>query len=265
MNSPPNRIANGYTGLASPFDRITGLGRVGKVALAFVVILLIALLLLGGVFAVGTFFFYDSYASTYSYDVSIDVDGETESVDLLIPLPVYDGEAQLGDVYISERERFEGVDHAVVDTEHGPMLQLEIDKIRDGPHWHTLSLSTQVEIDESIDTKNPRETEPVLSPVELVERDLDETIHDRWPDRVDFDATSTAYIAHSGEDDVEIGISVWYRGGNDWWTFGWNGNYYETSVVGGLDAPDSDGVWVDLHGRHIEGAGNYPTFPPAPS
>lgn len=105
------------------------------------------------------------------------------------------------------------------------MLRIEVAEIREGPHWHTLYVSAQVEADRTIDTRNPRGIEPVLSPAEFVERDLDATIHDRWPDRRDFDASSTAYIEHDGDEDVEIGVSVWYRGANDWWSFGWNGNY----------------------------------------
>lgn len=240
-------------------------GIAGKAAIALAVLLLIVLVILGAVFALGTFFFYDSYSSTYEYDVSLDIDGETENVEIIIPLPVHDEEPQLGEVHISGGDRFEGINHTVVDTEHGPMLQIEIDEVHEGPHWHTLYLSAQVESDRTIDTRNPRGTEPVLSPVELVERELDEPIHDRWPDRADFDATSPAYLEHGGNEDVEIGVSLWYRGGNDWWTFGWNGNYYETSVSGGWDVHNPDGVWIELHGRHTEGAGNYPTFPPAPS
>ena len=245
--------------------RFQNVGFAGKAAIALAVLLLIALLVLGAVFALGTFFFYDSYSSSYEYDLSIDIDGETEAVEILVPLPVHDEEPQLGEVHISGGDRFEGVDHSVVDTEHGSMLQIEIDEVHEGPRWHSLYVSAQVESNRTIDTRNPRGAEPVLSPVELVERDLDEFIHDRWPDRADFDATSPAYLAHGGSEDVEIGVRVWYRGGNDWWSGGWNGNYYETVVSGGWDLQDPDGVWIELHGWHTEGAGSYPRFPPAPS
>ena len=265
MNSRINHLIRGLADLVPSPDRLNRSGLAGKVALALVALLVIGLVLLGGLFALGTFFFYDSYTSSFEYDVSIGVDGATEHAEFLLPLPVYDGEPHLDDVHISGGDRFEGIDHEVVNTEHGPMLRIEIAEVNEGPHWHSLSISAHVESDEIIDTRNPRETEPVLSPVEFLERDLDETIHDRWPDRRDFDASSTAYIGHSGDEDVEIGVSVWYRGGNDWWTGGWNGNYYETSVSGGWDAHDPTGVWIELNGWHTEGGGNYPTFPPAPS
>lgn len=245
--------------------RIQRLGLFGKAAIVLAVFIVIALLLLGGVFALGTFFFYDSYSSTYEYEVSISVDGETENAVFLIPLPVHDGEPQLGELHFTESDRFEGIDHMIVDTEHGAMLRVEVDKVREGPHWHHLWFSAQSESNRTINTLDPRGTEPVLSPAEFVELDLDETIHDRWPDRRDFDASSTAYIEHAGEEDVEIGVSVWYRGGNDWWSFGWNGNYYETAVGGGWDAHDRNGAWIQLTGWHSEGAGNYPRFPPPPS
>ena len=265
MNRRINHLAGGLADLVPSTSRLKGMSFTGKAALALVVLLVIGLLLLGGLFAVGTFFFYDSYSSSYEYDGTIYVDGETEDAEFLVPLPVHDGEPHLGEVHFTDSERFVGIDYAVVDTEHGPMLRIEVDEIREGPHWHSLWFAARVEVDETIDTRNPRGNEPVLSPMDLVERDLDETIHDRWPDRRDFDASSTAYIGHGGDQDVEIGVSVWYRGGNDWWTGGWNGNYYETAVSGGWDANDPDDVWIELQGWHTEGGGNYPSFPPAPS
>ena len=245
--------------------RIQQLGPASKVALALGVVLLIALVVLGGIYALGTLFFYDSYSSSYEYDVSISIDGETEDAVFIVPIGVHDGEAHLGDVHFSESDRFDGIDYTVADTEHGPMLRIEVDEIREAPDWHHLEFTAQVESDRTIDTRSPRGTEPLLSPVERFVRDLDEPHHDRWPDYRNFDATSTAYIEHDGDEDVEIGVSVWYRGGNDWWTFGWNGNWYETAVLANEAAHDPNGVWIELTGWHTEGAGSYPTFPPAPS
>ncbi|MCU4753322.1 hypothetical protein OB919_15270 [Halobacteria archaeon AArc-curdl1] len=144
------------------------------------------------------------------------------------------------------------------------MLQIEIAAVDDGRDvfW----VNAQVDSDRTIETKSPRGSEPVLSPLELVGPEYDDRFQeDRWPDRRSFDATSTAYIEHGGDENVETGVSVSYRGGNDWWTFGWSWNEYETTVGGNQAAHNPDGVWVELTGWHTEGAGRYPTFPPAPS
>ena len=250
--------------MSDRMPRVGNVGLAGLAAIALGVLLVLALVLLGSVFMLGTFLFYDSYASTYEYDVSITIDGETEDAVFIVPLPLHDEDPRIGELHVSGGDRFSGIEHTVVETDNGPMLRVDVDEVREGPRWHTLYLSAQVESDRTIDTRDPREVEPILSPVELLERDLDEPNDDRWPDRRDFDATSTAYIEHGGGEDLDIGVSVWYRGGNDWWSFGWNGNYYETSVWADWTMGDTNGDWIEMHGRHVEGAGSYPTFPPTP-
>ena len=82
--------------------------------------------------------------------------------------------------------------------------------------------------------------------------------------RPTFNATSVAYLEHGGPDDVEIGVLVSYGGANEWWSFGWNGNSYETSVTRNEAPVDAEGEWVQLRGWHTEGAGSYPRIPPTP-
>lgn len=158
MNRRITNFTSGFTDLFPPADRLKGRGLAGKAALALAVLLVIGLLLLGGLFAVGTFLFYNSYSSSYEYDGAIYVDGETEDAEFLVPLPVHNGEPHLGKVHFTESERFVGIEYAVVDTEHGPMLQIEVNEIREGPHWHSLWFSARVEVDEFIDNRNPMET-----------------------------------------------------------------------------------------------------------
>ncbi|WP_418280232.1 hypothetical protein [Halorubrum sp. DTA98] len=236
------------------------------VTLAIVVIalLVVGLIVLGGVYALGTVLFYDSYASSYHYDVSIDVDGETEDAVFLLPVGVHDDRAVLEDVYVADSDRFHGVTHEVVETERGPMVRVEVDEIRAGSD--DLWIDARIESDRTVETRTPRGTEPVLSPLELSEPDPeDESGADRRPDRRNFDATSAAYVEHGGDDDVDFGFIVRYEGINEWWTFGWNWNTYETSVAGNQAPVDPAGEWVTLRGWHTEGAGSYPRFPPAPS
>lgn len=244
--------------------RVNRLGLAGKAAIALGVLLVLTMLLLGGVYALGTVFFYDSYASSYEYDVTIYVDGETENAVFIVPVGVHGEEAYVDELQVTGSARFDGIEHAIVDTEHGPMLRIEIDEIEAGTDvfWMRGSLDS----DRTIETRAPRNTEPVLSPMELIGPEYDERFQDdRFPDRRSFDATSTAYIEHDGSEDVEIGGSTRFRGGNDWWSFGWSWNEYETSVGWNRAAHGPDGVWVELTGWHTEGAGRYPTFPPAPS
>ena len=239
-----------------------------KLAIVAAALLVVVLVAIAGFVGLGTMLFYDSYASSYQYEGSVDVDGATEDVVLLLPVGVHDDEAVVDELYVADSDRFVGVSHEVVETDRGPMLRIEIDEVREGRD--TLWFETRVESDRTIDTRTPRGTEPVLSPVDLSEPEREADEHDdwaadRWPDRRSFDATSPIYVEHGGDDDVSFGVIVRYEGTNEWWSFGWSWNTYETSVAGDVAGTDPEGEWVELRGWHTEGSGTYPRFPPTPS
>ena len=236
-----------------------------KIAIAFGLLVIFGLVILGGVFMLGTFFFYDSYTSAYDYELSVSVDGATDELVILVPVPTMNEEASLDELHISTSDRFSDIDTEVVETQYGPMLRIEIGTVETGDRWHDLFITSRTSSDRTIETKDPRGQEPILAPLELIESQDDGYPDDRWPNRTSFDAISTAYIEHDGGEDVEIGVTVSYRGSNEWWTFGWSGNEYETVVWSDEIARDPTGTWIELRGWHTEGSGRYPTFPPAPS
>lgn len=43
-----------------------------------------------------------------------------------------DGEAHYGGLHVDGGDRFQGIDFTIVDTDHGPMLGIEIGAISDG-------------------------------------------------------------------------------------------------------------------------------------
>ena len=250
--------------LSSLWNRSTA----AKIAIVTAALLVVFLVVIAGFVGLGTALFYDSYESSYQYEGSVNVDGATEDVVVLLPIGVHDGEAVVDELYVADSDRFVGVSHEVVATDHGPMLRIEIDEVREGRD--TLWFDSRIVSDRTIDTRTPRETEPVLSPVELSEPergadDHDDWAADRWSDRRTFDATSPVYVEHGGDDDVSFGVTVRYEGTNEWWTFGWSWNTYETSVAGDVAGTDPEGEWVELRGWHTEGSGTYPRFPPTPS
>lgn len=236
-----------------------------KLAVAVGVLMAVGLLILGGIFSLGTFFFYDSYSSSYYYEGSIYIEGETENAVFVLPVGVHDGEAVVNDLYFAETDRFNGIEHEVIDTQHGPMVRIEVAEVSEGstPLW----FDSVVESEESIGTRQPQSVEPVLSPTELTEPDFnDERVpYDRGPYYRSFDATGQVYVEHGGSEDVEVGFMVSYEGANEWWSFGWNGNRYETALIENREVRDTDGTWIEIRGWHAEGVGSYPRFPPPPS
>lgn len=242
--------------------RRTGLATKAVVFLGLV--LVSGLLVFGGIFALGTVYFYDSYASSYEYEVSISVDEEIVDGEFLLPLPILADEPTLGEIHTTDSDRFDGIETGIVETDHGPMFQLEVAFVSDAPSRHDLWVVAEMDAEQPIETRNPHGNEPLLSPLELRPRHLDDDAEDGLLDRQNFDASSTAHLEHGGEESADIGVLVTHRGGNEWWSFGWNGNWYETTVLANEAPHGPEGEWIELRGSHTEGAGSYPRVPPAP-
>jgi len=236
--------------------------RVGvKIALVLGGVVVLVLLIFGAVYAFGALLFYDSYESSYSYEMTLYVDGSTEDLVLIAPVPVHDDDVDIGELSLyTYEDRVGDWEYAVVDTENGPMLMITISEITGADE---LVFESTVHSDRTIETKAPRGVEPVLSPIYDME-DIDASF-ERRPDTRLYSVTSTAYAEHGGPDDVELSLVLRHEGANTWWTFGWSGNYYETYVTNFGVTPDPAGEWWELEGDHREGAGSYARFgPPLP-
>lgn len=228
------------------------------VVLAAAVVLALAL---GSLYLIGTIFYYDSYSSDYTYELTVDVDGPADEVIVYAPAPVQDGEVQVGELYVWEHAGLGVEDWSfdVVETEHGPMLEVTLSGVEADA---SVDVIGDLESDRTIDTREPRGNEPVLSPMsEVGERPVDT---DRFPDYRAWDVTSTAYVEHSGDEDVTVGIWTSHEGANTWWSGGWGGNYYTSEVSTYDTTPDPDGEWIDLSGSHRQGFGSYGGILPPP-
>lgn len=232
-----------------------------KLAVGVGVLIMVGLLIVAGIYAFGAFLFYDSYETSYTYELELSVDGATEDLVVLVPAPVHDDDVVLGDLSLwTANDRVGDWEYERVDTEHGPMLSISISEIT-GPEQ--LVFASTVHADRTIETKAPRGVEPVLSP--LYDMEEVDSSYERRPDTRRFSVTSVAYAEHGGSDEVKLNIVLRHEGANTWWTFGWSGNYYETYLTSFEVTPDPAGEWWDLQGDHREGAGSYaPYGPPLP-
>ena len=232
-----------------------------KIALALGGVILLGLLAFGALYAFGAVLFYDSYETSYNYELRLSVDGATEDLVVVAPVPAHEGDVDIGEVSLySYDDRVGDWDYEVVETEHGPMLEITVAEVTGAD---TLVFESTVHSDRTIETKEPRGVEPVLSPMYDIE-ELDSS-YERRPDTRRYSVTSVAYAEHGGPDDVTLSLLVRHEGANTWWTFGWSGNYYETYVTSYDVTPDPAGEWMQLEGDHREGAGSYARFgPPLP-
>lgn len=232
-----------------------------KIGIIFVVVLLIPLLVLGGLYVFGAYLFYDSYETTYNYELELSVDGQTEEIVIIAPAPVHNNSVTLGELSLwTSENRVDDWESDIIETDHGPMLRISISGVT-GPDQ--LMFTSTVYSNRTIETKAPRGVEPVLSPLyDIEERD---SSFERRPDTRLYDSTSMMYAEHSGSDALTLDVVIRHEGANTWWTFGWSGNYYETYLTSFGVTPDSAGEWWEIRGDHREGVGSYARFgPPLP-
>ena len=248
-------------GLSTRVDAISEQHIGVKLALGLGVLVVGGLLIVGGAYAFGAFLFYDSYETSYTYELELSVDGATDDLVVIVPAPAHDDDVTIGELSLwTSNDRVGDWEYDRIDTEHGPMLEISISEIAGADQ---LIFESTVHSDRTIETKSPRGAEPVLSPLYDF-KEIDSSF-ERRPDTRRYSVTSMAYAEHGGSDEVLISMILRHEGANTWWTFGWSGNYYETYVTSIGVTPDPAGEWWQLQGDHQEGAGSYARFgPPLP-
>jgi hypothetical protein len=261
------------------------------VALVVVSLLLVVALLVGAGWAAQRAWYEQSYGSEYAYEVRVgpNYHGDTiTNVTVLVPLPAHGGSQSVADAVASQDLRFpDGWSYAVVDTEYGPMLRFEADEIPGEPtyfravmegdrlvDWEEIpaaeysrndsetirvdhddiEVRTTVEADETIDTRSPTGTEPLLSP-RSNQRQVDcEAFYER-DDVTCYAYDSRVFLAYDAEPGTEVFLDVELRGTNSWWVLGWNYNEYRDGVR--LLTDESPDGWTTVDGQLVTGSGNY--------
>lgn len=254
------------------------------IGIAILAVALVAVLLAGGLFVLGESFYEDSYSSEYSYDVRMTTNGTLSNATILVPVPVQDGEVTVtgpiddGDYY-SQPEAFS---NRIVETDRGPMLEVSVDEFVVEPEYYrfvedgdvgrteritadeydpddpdtfvrdrqSYELTLRIESDESIETRDPIGTEPVLEP----RVDATETTCLDGAERC-YEYAGLVYAEYDAEPSTEVSIRVSHGGENSWWVGGWSGNWYGDEVRIDLVGPQAD--WMSASGELEAGRGSY--------
>ncbi|MDY7083450.1 MAG: hypothetical protein SXQ77_13860, partial [Halobacteria archaeon] len=267
--------------------------KIMRKTVVLLVAVVVTLILLSGCIG-GTESIDETYMSEYTYDVSVRTNATLENATFYLPAPVEDNESTLGqklvaenmfdEANLSEGERQRATDQpdwnlSLVDTRHGRMLRIHADVIKprfvtpqpideegnplptnESPRPQTRSISVSLQVNNSIDTKNALENEPVLVPkynITKVECDFprpeDSAVECyRYDSRIyaSYNVTNASMTSNP-----EIDLAVSFDGSNSWFTAGWTGNNYHdftNTVIEG----ENDG-WIKTNGRFTQGEGNY--------
>lgn len=260
------------------------MNRIRKLAGALVAVLLLGAVLLGGLYVLTESVYEDSYESNYEYDVRVTTNGTLTNATMLVPAPVLEGEATV-DAEIEAGEHYanpDAVSSRIVETEHGPMLEVTVDEFVVEPEYYRFveegdvgwteeidaeaydpddpdmfvrdreqyELHLRIESDDEIDTREPVGTEPLLEPrFDAIERTCPGEIR-----RCETYA-SQVYLEYEAGASTAVSTTVTVRGENTWWVGGWNGNWYEDRVTAEAVGPQTG--WVTANGDLEAGHGSY--------
>lgn len=243
----------------------TGDGKLQPRSLAIILVgIAISLLILTaiGFYVFSAVLYYDSYDSSYEYEATIYVDQSMENVVIYLPVPVSDGDSNLEELELwSYENTVDEWDWTISETAYGQMLRVEFDVIRGEDE---IQLSASVNPGRTIETRDPRGVEPVLSPMEELTHRQCEFAPDHMTDLRCYTFHSVTSVDHGGPDEATLGIHVRHSGANEWWVFGWSGNRYQTTVANFEFTVDSTDGWIQLNGEHEEGRGSYGGILPPP-
>jgi hypothetical protein len=177
-------------------------------------------------------------------------------------------------------------DYELVETDHGPMLAISADRIEvsrvyyrtvenETMGWHEqiepeeydpndpsmgvqddgrFRFSVTLAADDTIDTADPFESEPLLSP----KSDLRET-ECRPPPPSEtahcYEYESLVYASYDTDAETNVYIALELSGYNEWFSGGWRGNEYRDRTSVELFGPQSG--WHIATGELEVGSGNY--------
>jgi len=232
----------------------------------------------------------ESYTSTYEYSVGVDATGTLSDVTIRVPLPQRDGDAVVDANAVAPNDTVDGMDAAMVDTEHGPMLELtasefvvetryfrvveadgmgrreEIDDSEYDPenpdHQRVSQRTVTVSVTRSatypIETRTPVGASPAFVPDAT--RGLTDCPFPYRDETACFAYDAPVYLSYESSASTRVSGVVAVYGSNEWFAGGWTGNSYVDRVEFTATGP-RDG-WIVANGTTEVGRGTYPSPDP---
>jgi hypothetical protein len=232
----------------------------------------------------------DSYSSNHYYSLGVDLDGNVSDVTIRLPVPQQDGASTYNVTALTGNGTVEGVfDATLVETEHGPMLELTADEVTVEPRYYRfvvegdqgrrerisaseydpsnpdhqkidrrgVGLSADQRVDYPIETRSPLGASPTLYDDDAVTRGLADCELPYQESAACFAYDAPIYLSYETDADVTVAGSVYFEGTNEWFAGGWTSNGYVDRVDFNVTGPQ-DG-WVTSEGTMETGRGRYPS------
>jgi hypothetical protein len=223
---------------------------------------------------------YDrTLSSTYTFEITLEVDAPITNVTLFIPLPEHYGMQspvvrRLGSGDISGMP--DGWVTGIYGTEKATMLKISVDRITPGERFLPLPtadsavpepvpeatpvilstwISLQADADGLIDTRNPVGNASVIMPKYNLTAVLCSFPHENENPPVCYSYETVVYADYRAPDDTRLTLSVRLEGMNEWFVFGWSGNLFVDGFTF-AHTGESHG-WQAVNGTLMTGIGRY--------
>ncbi|MBE0516378.1 MAG: hypothetical protein IBX41_03150 [Methanophagales archaeon] len=250
--------------------------------------ILVVVLVVAGLWMYHSHGLYEkSYRSEYYYHVTLRTDSILYNVTLYVPVPLIEDESRIGDAIVTGKASIPAEwDCSIVETEHGTMLKISVEKIvpefrslpvplepgeepkavpeenvsdafsEDTPVLIPNEIIVQLPVDHEISTKNPLGNEPLLSPMYNVTR-----VTCDFPDGQDTRVNCSSYESRIYADyaaaspHAEVSIYIDLNGRNSWWVYGWSSNGYRDRIITTFTGEQHG--WHVASGELLAGEGRY--------
>ena len=248
----------------------------------------------------------ESYTSTYDYSVGIDADETLRNLTVRVPMAQLDGTPvfEASDVApngtldttfdgstTTNRSFNDTFGVEIVETRHGPMLELTADRLTVETRYYrfvenetvgrieqipkseydasdpthskqtrrTVATSVVLDVSYPIETQSPVGASPVFY-TGGVQRALVDCRLPYQAETACFDYRAPVYLSYDTAGNASVDVSATFTGSNEWFSGGWTGNDYQDRVHANATGPQ-DG-WVQAAGHTETGRGRYPTPDP---
>ena len=220
-------------------------------------ILIIGIVIAAATMISGCLWKEESYTSEYNFEVNLDTTKVQENLVLFTPLPKINGSPFVNESeFLEEANIPEGWNCEYIETEHGVMLKIEIERLEVDQYEE---ITLRIVSESRIDTKNALGNEPIISPVyNLTEDEYKEYNDEPYPERYDdqikyYRYDSYVYVENLTENS-ELNIYLHHMGTNEWWVLGWIGNEYRNRLY--TPSLINEG-WHEVKTDLVQGWGNY--------
>jgi hypothetical protein len=266
------------------------------VAAAGVALLVVAAAVLAGLFVVAPVVLADRY-SHYDYQFEVETTDTLTDVTFYLPVPADSEGPMVGEIVVRDDNGSAVANvSSVVETEHGPMLSVEVDRLEGSLSYLLLTFDEEGDLvdreviaeDEVPDDMSNKQLSPIPTRYTVYVfyefRDGGRPIETRTP--MDDDATlapkyntterycetpytdeddtcygyeTMLYVGYDTGEETSVVVSGEYAGWNEWgWGLSNSYNVFTERIERtGLDGPQSG--WIVVEGTLHAGEGRYPT------